>query len=82
MNLEIILFICFKLIVEFANFQLANMLGYPTHTSYATELLMSKSAEVVHKFLLELLERFRPLWKEEKEYLLELKEKEVSIQTL
>lgn len=54
------------------------MLGYPTHTSYATELLMSKSAEVVHKFLLELFERVRPLWKEEKEYLLELKEKEVS----
>ncbi|KAG8182942.1 hypothetical protein JTE90_010571 [Oedothorax gibbosus] len=56
--------------------KLANMLGYPNHASYATELLMSKSAETVGTFLSELLEKLRPLWAKEKEYLLELKEKE------
>ncbi|KAG8173142.1 hypothetical protein JTE90_009836 [Oedothorax gibbosus] len=49
--------------------KLANMLGYPNHASYETELLMSKSAETVSTFLSELLEKLRPMWAKEKEYI-------------
>lgn len=56
--------------------ELAVLLGYPNHTVYKTEVLMSKSAENVSKFLSELAEKITPVWEEEKKYLLELKEKE------
>ena len=58
---------------------MAVLLGYPNHAAYKTEILMSKSPENVNKFLTELAEKMTPLWNEEKKYLLELKEKEVTI---
>lgn len=54
----------------------AELLGFPTHASYITDLRMAKSAENVSKFLRELAEKLLPLWQEEKTYLLSLKEKE------
>ncbi|KAF8778100.1 thimet oligopeptidase-like [Argiope bruennichi] len=56
--------------------KLANILGYPRHTEYATELLMVKSGDNVQKFLTELWHKLEPLWEDERKLMLELKEKE------
>lgn len=54
----------------------AQLLGYPTHSDYITELLMARSAANVRRFLTELADKLQPLWAKEKKVLLELKEEE------
>lgn len=54
----------------------AQILNYPTHSDYVTELLMARSAANVRRFLTELAEKLQPLWAKEKKVLLELKEEE------
>ncbi|XP_015924922.1 thimet oligopeptidase isoform X2 [Parasteatoda tepidariorum] len=54
----------------------AILLGYPSHAAFITEILMSKTADNVNNFLMELKQKLAPLWVEEKEQLLKLKENE------
>lgn len=54
----------------------AQLLGYPTHSDYITELLMARSSANVRRFLTELADKLQPLWAKEKKVLLELKEEE------
>lgn len=54
----------------------AQILSYPTHADYITELLMARSAANVRRFLTELADKLQPLWAKEKKVLLELKEEE------
>uniref|UniRef100_A0A023FXA5 Putative thimet oligopeptidase ixodes scapularis thimet oligopeptidase n=1 Tax=Amblyomma parvum TaxID=251391 RepID=A0A023FXA5_AMBPA len=54
----------------------AQILNYPTHADYVTEMLMVRSAANVRRFLTELAEKLQPLWVKEKKVLLELKEEE------
>ncbi|UYV67343.1 THOP1 [Cordylochernes scorpioides] len=54
----------------------AELLGFPTHAAYITDLRMAKSPEKVRNFLTELASKLAPMWKKEEAYLLELKEKD------
>ncbi|XP_022240182.1 thimet oligopeptidase-like isoform X2 [Limulus polyphemus] len=54
----------------------ADLLGFPTHAAYVTELRMAKTAENVCNFLKELATKLKVLWDNEKKYLLELKKLE------
>ncbi|KAK2569551.1 Thimet oligopeptidase [Acropora cervicornis] len=56
--------------------KMADLLGYPTHASYITELRMSKTAEAVSSFLSELCEKLRPLGEADLKVMLKLKENE------
>lgn len=56
--------------------KMADLLGYPTHASYITDLRMSKTAEAVSSFLSELCEKLRPLGEADLEVMLQLKEEE------
>lgn len=54
----------------------ADLLGFPTHAAYITDLRMAKTAENVHNFLTQLAAKLNPLWEEERKLILELKKKE------
>ncbi|KAK8761624.1 hypothetical protein V5799_027109, partial [Amblyomma americanum] len=54
----------------------SQILNYPTHADFVTELLMARSAANVRRFLTDLAEKLQPLWAKEKKVLLELKEEE------
>lgn len=54
----------------------ANLLGYPTHVAYITELRMAKTPEAVDKFLKELAVKLGPLWHKERETMLQFKKEE------
>ncbi|CAH3015421.1 unnamed protein product [Porites evermanni] len=56
--------------------KMADLLGYPTHASYITELRMSKTAEAVSSFLSELCSKLRPLGDADLLEMLSLKEAE------
>lgn len=56
--------------------KMADLLGYPTHASYITELRMSKTAEAVSSFLSELCSKLRPLGDADLAEMLSLKEAE------
>ncbi|XP_078354234.1 thimet oligopeptidase-like isoform X2 [Oculina patagonica] len=56
--------------------KMADLLGYPTHASYITELRMSKTAEAVSSFLSELCAKLRPLGDADLTEMLRLKEAE------
>lgn len=54
----------------------ALLLGYSSHADYITELLMARSGHNVRKFLTELSDKLQPLWLQEREAMLQLKEEE------
>ncbi|KAJ7372971.1 Thimet oligopeptidase [Desmophyllum pertusum] len=56
--------------------KMADLLAYPTHASYITELRMSKTAEAVSSFLSELSNKLRPLGDADLAEMLSLKEAE------
>ncbi|KAL1426771.1 hypothetical protein MTO96_017999 [Rhipicephalus appendiculatus] len=60
----------------------AQILSYPMHSDFVTELLMARSAANVRQFLTELADKMQPLWVKEKKVLLELKEEECKRQGL
>lgn len=57
--------------------KLADILGYPNHAAYITEVRMSKSDTIVKKFLEELNGRLTPLAEKEMAVLLALKKEEM-----
>jgi len=56
--------------------QKANLLGYPTHAAFITEIRMAKTPENVAKFLSDLSTKLTPLQTKELAVLLELKKEE------
>jgi len=54
----------------------AQLLGYPTHAQFVTEILMAKNPANIKKFLDELNEKLVPVAKKELEVLLEIKKEE------
>lgn len=54
----------------------AALLGYKTWAAYRQETLMAKNPETVDSFLKSLVSKLQPLWKVEREALLELKKEE------
>ncbi|KAK2705101.1 hypothetical protein QYM36_017217 [Artemia franciscana] len=56
--------------------EMVDILGYPNYASYIHEMRMAKNPQKVAEFLTSLCDKLQPLWKKEKEELLELKKKE------
>ncbi len=54
----------------------AQLLGYDTHAEYIQELRMAKNPSQVMKFLSDLSTKLQPLWTQERQDLLNLKEQE------
>ena len=57
----------------------AELLGYKNHAHYTLELRMAKSPEVVKDFLGNLAAKMQPIWQQERQELLKLKEEEVRL---
>jgi len=55
---------------------LAELLGYNDHASYVQEVMMAKNPDNVEDFLNELGVKLSPLWKQEQNVMLEMKEAE------
>ena len=58
--------------------EMVDILCYPNYASYIHEMRMAKNPQKVAEFLTSLCDKLQPLWKKEKEELLELKKKEVN----
>ncbi len=59
------------------SFQKAQLLGFPTHSSYILDMRMAKTPEAVDSFLKDLAKKLQPLHEEEMADFLAFKKEEV-----